>query len=190
MTTPFSSRIAYFARVLREEATIAQPALWLANSLGCLLPTGNGLRIRAGLYRMMGVSIGPATVFYGAATFTCHRGSRARITIGANCFLNAPLYLDATEPITIGNGVSIGHHVVIITTGHEIGPPESRAGVHYNAPVTIGDGTWIAANVTLLPGVTIGKGAVIAAGAVVTKDVPDNVLAGGVPARVLRELPS
>ncbi|MBC8135210.1 MAG: acyltransferase, partial [Fibrella sp.] len=109
--------------------------------------------------------------------------------VGDRCRLNSPLYLDASAPITIGNGVAIGHHVMIVTTGHEIGSPEMRSGRHLHEPVTIGDGAWIAANVTLLPGVTIGRGAVVAAGAVVTKDVPENTLVGGVPARILRKLP-
>ncbi|MBC8138483.1 MAG: acyltransferase [Fibrella sp.] len=191
MTTVGSSnpRAANFARVLREEATVAQPLLWLANVLGRLLPTGTGPRFRARLYRACGIQVGSATSFHGPATFVCCRGGQAKIVVGNSCRLNSPLYLDASAPITLGNGVAVGHHVVIVTTAHEIGPPEMRSGRHLHKPVTIGDGAWIAANVTLLPGVTIGRGAVVAAGSVVTRDVPDNTLVGGVPARVIRKLP-
>lgn len=187
----FSNRkfsAAYVTRVLQEEATFAQPLLWLANILGRLLPTGTGPRFRSRIYRACGIRVGAATAFYGPVTFACDRGEKARIVIGDSCRLNSPLHIEISAPVTIGDRVTIGHHVVIITTGHEIGSSESRAGANIYQPVIIEDGAWIAANVTVLPGVTIGRGAVVAAGAVVTKDVPENTLVGGVPARVIRGL--
>jgi acetyltransferase-like isoleucine patch superfamily enzyme len=104
--------------------------------------------------------------------------------------LNTPLHLNASAPITIGNRVGIGHHVVIITDSHRLGDASQRLGERLGRPVSIEDGVWIAARVTVLPGVTIGRGSVVAAGAVVTRDVPPNCLVAGVPARVLRELPA
>ena len=71
---------------------------------------------------------------------------------------------------------------------HEIGPAEYRCGRLVAAPITIGDGVWIGSCVTILPGVSIGSGAVIAAGATVVRDIPQNTLAGGVPAKVVRDL--
>ncbi|MBC8140128.1 MAG: acyltransferase [Armatimonadetes bacterium] len=186
---PAAAQLRHLADVAREETTPAAPLLWLANILGRLLPTGTGSRLRARLYHALGVQVGQGTVFHGPATFSCGRGIKARITIGERCCLNAPLHFDATAPITIGDCVSVGHHVVIITTGHDIGNPDRRAGGHRPAPVKIESGAWIGANVTLLPGITVGRGAVVGAGAVVTRNVPPHTVVGGVPARVIRTLP-
>jgi maltose O-acetyltransferase len=76
-----------------------------------------------------------------------------------------------------------------LTVDHEIGPSENRCGEVLVAPVIIGDGAWLASRVTILPGVTVGNGSIVAAGAVVTHDVPPNTLVAGVPARVVRDLP-
>ncbi|MGV3720878.1 MAG: acyltransferase [Actinomycetota bacterium] len=164
----------------------------LCASLACgaarLIPGGAGGRLRARIYRALGMQVAPGNTFAGALTLGSSPGSLRRIRFGRCCFINSHVYIDAAAPVTVGDGVAIGHHVVIITTDHAVGPPHHRAGDLRCVPVTIEDGAWIAAGVTLLPGVTVGAGAVVAAGAVVTKDVPPNVLAGGVPARVIRQL--
>jgi maltose O-acetyltransferase len=80
----------------------------------------------------------------------------------------------------------IGPNTLITTVGHPLSPKGRR---EYNAlakPVRIGNDVWIGGNVTILPGVTIGNNVVVAAGAVINKDVPDNTLVGGVPARVIK----
>src|SRR5262249_48063877 len=82
-------------------------------------------------------------------------------------------------PVRIGARCALGHHLVIITTNHVLGPSAQRAGEIYHEPVTIGNGVWIGASVAILPGVTIGDGAFIGAGAVVTRDVPDNARVAG-----------
>jgi len=82
----------------------------------------------------------------------------------------------------------VGHGVTFITSDHETGTLSRRAGELKVLPIIVEDGVWIAANVTLLPGVTVGRGAVVAAGAVVTKDVPPNSLVAGIPAKVIRLL--
>ena len=86
--------------------------------------------------------------------------------------------------------VMIGPNVTIVTTGHPIRPDLRKAPTvtQYSLPVTIGSGAWIGANVTILPGVTIGENSVIGAGSVVTKDIPANVIAYGSPCRVAREI--
>ncbi|RAX43840.1 hypothetical protein DQ354_18685 [Arthrobacter sp. AQ5-06] len=84
----------------------------------------------------------------------------------------------------------IGPFVRLVTDSHELGPSAKRGGANKWPPIVIGDGTWIGASVTVLGGVTIGKGCVIAAGAVVVHDIPDNSLAGGVPAKVIKKLVS
>ena len=79
-------------------------------------------------------------------------------------------------------------NVLVVTTTHETGPAEGRAGELLPAPVVIGDGCWIGAGATILSGVRIGAGSIVAAGSVVTDDVGVNLLVGGVPAREITQL--
>ena len=176
------------ADLLREEMGGCPPRLWLANILPRLWPAGMGGRARAAALRLLGMDIGKGVIFAGAVTFTGGPGFQKRVSVGPHCFVNSPVHLEASGRITLGAGVSVGHHVVIITTDHAFGPPGFRAGERCVKPVTIQDGAWVAAGVTLLPGVTVGQGAVVAAGAVVTKDVPPHALVGGVPAKLIRML--
>lgn len=90
--------------------------------------------------------------------------------------------------ITIGDRTLIGPGCHLICTNHTIEIEGRLKGKFNNKPITIGDNAWLGANVTVLPGVTIGNGAVIGAGSVVTKDIPDNVIAAGNPCRVLRKI--
>ena len=106
------------------------------------------------------------------------------ITIGKDVFINSGCHFQDQGGIEIGNGAWIGHNVVLATINHDLSPKENRKN-HY-APVKIGAHVWIGSNATILPGVTIGNWAVIAAGAVVTRDVPTMTVVGGVPAKVLK----
>ena len=108
------------------------------------------------------------------------------IWLGKNVFINTGCHFQDQGGIVIGDGVLIGHNVVLATINHDI-DPRKRSNM-YPEPIVIGKNVWIGANATVLPGVTIGDGAVIAAGAVVTKDVPANVIVGGVPAKIIREI--
>lgn len=108
------------------------------------------------------------------------------ITLGKQVFINSGCCFQDQGGITIGDESLIGHQVVLATLNHEYAVSR-RAGMR-PAPIRIGKRVWIGAHATVLPGVTIGDGAIIAAGAVVTQDVPANTIAGGVPARVIREL--
>ena len=108
------------------------------------------------------------------------------ITVGKNVFINSGCRFQDQGGITIGDGALIGHNVVLATLNHDFAP-ERRHTVH-PAPIVIGNGVWIGASVTVVAGVTIGDNAIVAAGAVVTKDVPANVIVGGVPARVIKTL--
>ena len=91
-------------------------------------------------------------------------------------------------PVRIGNYVMIGPNTLITTVNHPITPKGRREHLGIGKPVTIGNDVWIGGNCTILPGVTIGNNVVIAAGAVVTKDVPDNCVVGGVPAKKIRDI--
>lgn len=108
------------------------------------------------------------------------------INVGKNVFINSGCRFQDQGGITIGDGVLIGHNVVLATLNHDIDP--KNRGTMHPAPIKIGHNVWIGANATVVPGVTIGDGAIIAAGAVVNKDVPPNVIVGGVPAKVLRKI--
>jgi len=108
------------------------------------------------------------------------------ITIGKDVFINSGCHFQDQGGITIGDGSLIGHNVVLATINHDLNPDNGRKN-HY-APIKIGSHVWIGSNATVLPGVTIGDWAVVAAGAVVTKDIPALTVAGGVPARVLKKV--
>ena len=106
--------------------------------------------------------------------------------IGKNVFINSGCKVQDQGGIEIGDGTLIGHNVVLATLNHALAP--ERRGDLIPRPIRIGKNVWIGSNAVILPGVTIGDGAVIAAGAAVTKDVPENSVVGGVPARVLRTI--
>jgi acetyltransferase-like isoleucine patch superfamily enzyme len=110
------------------------------------------------------------------------------LSIGSDCFINIGCVLDLTAPITIGDRVSIGHQVLILTSTHQDAGPTRRAGPVVSEAVRVGDGAWIAARAVLLPGVDVGEGAIVCAGAVVTRSVEPHTMVGGVPARPIRQL--
>ncbi|GGD75640.1 acyltransferase [Microbacterium murale] len=114
-------------------------------------------------------------------------GSRT-VTIGKGSSLNYGVFLDGSAQVSIGRGVSIGMNALVLTGSHELGSPDKRAGELNSAPVTIEDGAWIGANAVILPGVTVGRGAVVGTGAIVMKDVAEGSVVMGNPARVVRRI--
>lgn len=108
------------------------------------------------------------------------------IRIGKNVFINHCCEFMDRGGITIGDNVLIAPKVNLITIGHPLNPSDRRA--TYTAPITIGNGVWIGAGASVMPGVTIGENSVVATGAVVTKDVPPNTVVAGVPAKVVKTL--
>lgn len=108
------------------------------------------------------------------------------ITIGKNVFFNTGCSFQDRGGISIGNGSMIGMNVTIATLNHGLSL-ETR-NITYPSPVIIGENVWIGSNSTILPGVTIGDNSVVAAGAVVTKDVPENTVVAGVPAKVVKKI--
>ncbi|MDO4167838.1 MAG: DapH/DapD/GlmU-related protein [Eubacteriales bacterium] len=108
------------------------------------------------------------------------------ITIGRDVFINSGCHFQDQGGITIGDGSLIGHNVVLATINHDLSPLNSREN-HY-APIVIENHVWIGSNATILPGVTIGRWAVVGAGAVVTTDVEEFTVVGGVPAKEIRKV--
>ena len=106
------------------------------------------------------------------------------IRLGRGVFINSCCCFQDQGGITVGDGTLIGHRVTVATINHGLRPDERH--IHNLAPVTIGRNVWIGAGAILLPGVTVGDSAVIAAGAVVSRDVPPSSIVGGVPATVIR----
>lgn len=139
-------------------------------------------RLRYLIYRGYGIdtrtwSINPGTFFGGN-----------RIQIGSGTFINYRCFFDNAAPIYIGSACQIGMSVTILTGTHEVGGPERRAGDACAMPVHIGDGCWLGARSLIMPGVTVGDGCVIAAGAVVIRDCEPNGMYAGVPAKRVKDL--
>ena len=110
------------------------------------------------------------------------------ITIGRDVFINSGCHFQDQGGIEIGDGALIGHNVVLATVNHDLDPAMNRKN-HY-APIKIGAHVWIGSNATILSGVSVGEWSVVAAGAVVTKDVPPMTAVGGVPARIIKKIAS
>ena len=108
------------------------------------------------------------------------------ITVGEGVFVNACCHFQDHGGVTIGNGCQIGHNVIFATLNHELAPERRKK--TYPAPIVLGRNVWVGSNTTILQGVTIGDNAVVAAGAVVTKDVSANTVVGGVPARFIKRI--
>lgn len=152
------------------------------------LPYFTGGRYRSAVLRLFGFQIGRGTIFWGMPRFIGGRGMEKRLSVGQFCHFNVNCFLDLCGPIEIGDSAGLGPEAMLITGRHEIGPIERREGPLSPAPITICDGAWIGARALILPGVTVGTGAIVAAGAVVTRDVPPNTVAAGIPAKVIREI--
>lgn len=137
--------------------------------------------LRRFAYRFLfGIRIGAHSSIHIGARFLRPRA----VSIGDNCVLGNGIFLDGRAGLSIGNRVVTGSEVMIHTLQHDMDSPDFAA---EGGPVVIGDYVYIGPRVIVLPNVQIGYGAVVAAGAVVTKDVPPYTVVGGIPARKLRE---
>lgn len=117
-----------------------------------------------------------------------HVAYGSQISIGDNFYANFNLVVVDDGKVIIGNNVMIAPNVTISTTGHPIDPAVRITGQQFSQTVTLEDNVWIGSGAIINPGVTIGRNSVIGAGSVVTKDIPANVVAAGVPCRVLRPI--
>lgn len=149
--------------------------------------------VRRKILRELLAEIGEETMMLGPVRF--HYGCHTRV--GSHCFMNFNFTVQDDAKVTIGDYCNFGPNVTIVTPLHPMLPDERRGmrcsdGVErflcYAKPVTIGSDCWFGANVVVCPGVTIGDNCVIGAGSVVTKSIPANSFAAGVPARVIRPI--
>jgi acetyltransferase-like isoleucine patch superfamily enzyme len=118
--------------------------------------------------------------------FRCDYGSN--IEIGEDFYANYNLVILDPHKVVIGDNVFIAPNVGLHTAGHPLDVKQRNAGLEFARPITIGNNVWIGAGVNVMPGVRIGDNSVIGAGSVVTRDVPPNVVAAGVPCRVIRSI--
>ena len=139
-------------------------------------------RLRRAYLKLLGAKIGKGSFVMKRTYFM----APWNVEVGEGSHINRGCTLDARAGITIGNSVSISHQVNIMTGSHDV---RSRRFEGVFEPITIADYAWLGIGCTILKGVHIGKGAVVCAGAVVTKDVPPYAIVGGVPARKIGERP-
>ena len=173
---------------IREDFEAMHGRLLFASAVLLPFPMYTGNRIRTLVLRLIGVDIGQGTQFADLPTLTGPGDIYRRLSIGRHCWFNIRVLINLGASVTIGDAVFIGHEVMLLTESHELGPAQKRSGPLSAAPIVIGHGVWLGSRAIVLPGVAIGDGAIVAAGAVVTANVPANVMVGGVPARFLRNL--
>lgn len=163
--------------ILASNATIELHGNLRLND-NCIRSNGHSSILRMDQSSKLTVN-GHFSFYYGADIILF---SESRLILGNSSFINSNCKIRCHKEIQIGQGCVISHDVTIMDSdAHQLN------GVRKCKPVKIADFVWIGTRVTILPGVTIGQGAVVAAGSVVSKDVPPNTLVGGVPARVIKD---
>jgi maltose O-acetyltransferase len=172
------------ARAMEEEVAQLRPFHHVLDVASRAIPPRVGNQLRTAALRARGIDVGEGTEVYGAPEFSGgESGFFAKMTIGRDSVIGIRCSFELGETITIGNRVTLGHNVMILTTSHELGPREHRAGAIVRSPVRLEDGAWVGARAIILPGVTVGAGAVVEPGSVVNKNVAPNTRVRGTPAR-------
>ncbi len=146
--------------------------------------------LRTAWLRLLGAKIGVRVVLHDVRFFNLYRRGIRGLTVGNDCFLGGECLLDLAEGICLEDQVTLAERVLILTHTN-VGYRDHPLQRHFPpvaAPVIVGRGSFLGANVTVLPGVRIGEGVFVAAGSVVTADVPAHTLVAGIPARALRTL--
>ncbi|MBQ9591529.1 MAG: sugar O-acetyltransferase [Paludibacteraceae bacterium] len=138
--------------------------------------------LRTLLEELWGCEVSKTVTLFPPFHTDCGKNTR----IGERVFINMGCKFQDQGGIVIEDGALIGHNVVLATINHDLNPAKRQSMTY--APIHIGKNVWIGSNATILAGVNIGDGAIVAAGAVVTKNVPPNTIVGGVPAKVIKEI--
>jgi maltose O-acetyltransferase len=146
--------------------------------------------IRSAWLRLLGARIGRRAIFHDVRFFNLYRRGFPGLSVGDDCFLGDECLLDLAEGIRLEDQVTLAERVLILTHTN-VGYRDHPLQAHFpasTAPVVIQRGSFVGAQVVLLPGVTVGPGSFVAAGSVVISDVPPSTLVAGVPARSIRSL--
>lgn len=190
-----SKKVERFLEVMRGAATTEFGHIRLRlDSLSFasrLIPHELGNSLRASILRQIGFQIGPRTLVAGTPKITGDDDQYVQhLRIGSDCLIDLGCEFEVGETITIGNHVKLDYEVMILTTTHELGPRDHRAGALVRKPVTIEDGAWIGFRSIVLPGITVGTGAIVEPCSLVSKDVLPHTRVAGNPARQLEILGS
>jgi maltose O-acetyltransferase len=143
------------------------------------LPALTASALRCRILRAAGLRLAKSSIFWGMPTFLGTGDVAGQLTIGEVCGINVGCVFELEDRITLHDHVSVGHNVMFLTRTYEMGPGAQRAGAVVRAPIVIEEGAWLGARCTIMPGVTVGAGAVIGASVVVTQNVPANTLLTG-----------
>ena len=147
-------------------------------------------QLRSPWLRLLGARIGPGAILHDVRFFNLYRRGLGGLTVGRDCFLGDECLIDLAEAVSLGDQVTLAERVLVLThtnVGYRDHPLQ-RLFPPMAAAVVVEDGSFVGAGVTLLPGVRVGRGSFVAAGSVVTEDVPPATLVAGVPARPVRTL--
>ena len=178
------------ATIVFGEKTIIQEYFYLRADKGVSMKFGSNcvLGSRTTIYTNANWKIGNRVeIASNCALHAREPGKNGELYVGDDSHIGDNTIIDLTDRVDIGNQVAVGPNCTLYTHDHDYVNAENVAwkGPLIKKPIKIGDGAWVGSSVTILPGVTIGKKAVVAAGAVVTKDVADGVVVGGVPAKII-----
>jgi len=162
--------------------------LLVCTLLARLLPEGRATELRTEFVRAIGIHIGKGTRFLSMPKIQCSYSGPLgeRLKIGTQCVIGARVILEFGDVLTIGDRVSLADGVVILTTTHQLGPKEHRAGPIVRNPVSIGNDVEIGADAIILPGAKIGDAARVLPNSVVNASVAPGATVSGIPARPLR----
>lgn len=196
MTSMQSSRKVFFqwSQRLRRESRglsrVFRPRLWFWAACAAVLPDFTLPGLRAQCYRLAGCELAPRVALLGRLRLLGEGEVAARLHLGAGCLIAPGVTFGLDGEITLGQNVSISPQATLYTATHGLGFGSQRMSPAVTPkPIIVEDGVWIGMQSLILPGVTLGQGCVVSAGAVVTQDVPPNALVAGNPATVQQKLP-
>ncbi len=184
-----NSKVKYYYKMFIDNLHLKYR---LANLISGLLPEFASGAIRAKLYRLVGLKNiqSDAFIISNLQLTSGQAGFYQKLVIGSGVVIGDHVTINLDAEVRLGKNVSLGPRVIIYTGTHQIGPGSNRrVGQLLAKPVTIEDGCWIGLAAIILPGVTVGRGSIVAAGAVVTQDIAPNSYVEGNPAKVIQPLP-